>query len=146
MAGDLDFRLPAEAEFEAAARGKNGRLFPYGKTFDVNKCNTFESHIRRATPVGIFDNATPEGAFDLSGNAYTWVLSIYDQEKFPYPYRSDDGREDILATGVRRVLRGGSWLHDRVYARAISRFFLHPAYRGNHLGFRVVSMRRPPSS
>ena len=111
------FRLPTEAEFEAAARGKKGRQFPYGNKFDSTRCNTFESHIRRTTPVGVFDNSTPEGsgegAFDLSGNVYTWTLSIYDQDRFKYPYRSDDGREDISASGVRRVLRGGSWFFNR---------------------------------
>ncbi len=142
---DLMFRLPTEAEFEAAARGKKGRLFPYGKTFDASRCNTFESHIRRTTPVGIFDNATPEGAFDLSGNAYTWTLSIYDQDNFPYPYRSDDGREDILATNVRRVLRGGAWFGDHFVARAVSRDIYLPAGRNYVIGFRVCCVVRPPS-
>jgi formylglycine-generating enzyme required for sulfatase activity len=100
----------------------------------------------RTTPVGIFDNATPEGAFDLSGNSYTWTSSIYDQDKFPYPYRSDDGREDILATGVSRVLRGGSWARDRIMARAVYRNYAHPADRNDNLGFRVVVVLRPPSS
>ncbi|MBL8191612.1 MAG: SUMF1/EgtB/PvdO family nonheme iron enzyme, partial [Acidobacteria bacterium] len=140
------FRLPTEAEFEAAARGKKGRQFPYGNKFDSGKCNTFESHIRRTTPVGVFDNATPEGAFDLSGNAYTWTLSIYDQERFPYPYRSDDGREDISATGVKRVLRGGSWDGILVVARAVFRGNLLPAFRFNDFGFRVLCCRPPSSS
>jgi len=142
---DLMFRLPTEAEFEAAARGRKGRLYPYGKAFDASKCNTFESHIRRTTPVGIFDNATPEGAFDLSGNAYTWTLSIYDEERFPYPYRSDDGREDIPATGVRRVLRGGSWFVVRFGARAVFRGIDYPLGRDYYFGFRVGCCVRPPS-
>ncbi len=144
-ADGLVYRLPTEAEFEAAARGKKGRQFPYGKTFDSARCNTFESHIRRTTPVGVFDNTTPEGAFDLSGNAYTWTTSIYDQEKFPYPYRSDDGREDISASGVKRVLRGGSWFVSLGSARAVYRDFSHPANRYGLIGFRLVSCR-PPSS
>ncbi|MEK7834155.1 MAG: SUMF1/EgtB/PvdO family nonheme iron enzyme, partial [Acidobacteriota bacterium] len=139
----LIFRLPTEAEFEAAARGKKGRQFPYGKTFDSSKCNTFESHIRRTTPVGVFDNATPEGSFDLSGNAYTWTLSIYDQDRFPYPYKSDDGREDISATGVRRALRGGSWGYLQVNARAVYRLNRHPADRSYNFGFRVLCCRPP---
>lgn len=139
-------RLPTEAEFEAAARGSRGRLFPYGARFDATRSNTFESHIRRTTPVGIFDNATPEGTFDLSGNAYTWTLSIYDQERFPYPYRSDDGREDIHRMGVSRVLRGGSWRYLHDFARAVYRNNSHPAYRNFLIGFRVVcSGVRPPS-
>ncbi len=140
----LIFRLPTEAEFEAAARGKKGRQFPYGNEFDSARCNTFESHIRRTTPVGVFDNATPEGAFDLSGNAYTWTLSIYDQDRFKYPYRSDDGREDILATGVRRVLRGGSWISIPLDARAVYRSYFRPASRDFDIGFRVLCSR-PPS-
>lgn len=148
-ADGLVYRLPTEAEFEAAARGKKGRQFPYGNKFDSSRCNTFESHIRRTTPVGVFDNATPdgrgEGAFDLSGNAYTWTLSIFDQEKFPYPYRSDDGREYIEATSVNRVLRGGSWLNGQDFARAVCRYYYLPALRLNYIGFRLVSCR-PPSS
>jgi formylglycine-generating enzyme required for sulfatase activity len=98
----------------------------------------FESHIRRTTPVGIFDNATPEGAFDLSGNVYTWTTSIYDEDRFPYPYRADDGREDS-ADAARRVVRGGSWHLSESYARAVSRVGDHPVGRDNFIGFRVVA-------
>jgi formylglycine-generating enzyme required for sulfatase activity len=145
VAGDVIYRLPTEAEFEAAARGPKGRMFPYGKAFDSAKCNTFESHIRRTTPAGIFDNATPEGVFDLSGNAYTWTLSIYDQQKFPYPYRSDDGREDVHQTGVKRVLRGGSWFVNHHLARSAFRDLDLPADRDFVISCRVVSVVRPPS-
>jgi formylglycine-generating enzyme required for sulfatase activity len=135
------FCLPTETQFEAAARGKTGRLFPYGNTFEVSRCNTFESHLRRTTPVGIFENATPEGVFDLSGNAYTWTTSIYDQDQFPYPYRADDGRENIRSD-TRRVLRGGAWYDSLVFARAVYRFRCYPYLRNYVSGFRVV---RPPS-
>ena len=132
-------RLPTEAEFEAAARGQGGRKFAYSDTFDSARCNTFESHLRRSTPVGIFDNATPEGAFDLSGNVYTWTSSIYDQERFPYPYRADDGREDAANAEAKRVLRGGSWFDDQYNARAVFRFNVDPVAR-NHgsVGFRLA--------
>jgi formylglycine-generating enzyme required for sulfatase activity len=132
------FRLPTEVEVEAAARGLGGRKFPYGETFDGARCNTFESHIRRTTPIGIFDNKTPEGAYDLSGNTYTWTSSIYGQEQFPYPYRSDDGREDPNRSDVRRALRGGSWGSDLDLARAAYRYGSHPNYRNYFYGFRVV--------
>ncbi|MBE2269342.1 MAG: SUMF1/EgtB/PvdO family nonheme iron enzyme [Anaerolinea sp.] len=132
------FRLPTEVEFEAAARGKGGRKFPYGDTFDSGRCNTFESHLRRSTPVGIFDNATPEGAFDLSGNVYTWITTVYDQAQFPYPYQAEDGREDLGSTNVRRVLRGGSW-HDGQYsARAVGRNYDLPHERDQNGGFRLA--------
>ncbi len=133
------YRLPSEAEFEAAARGNAGRQYPYGKTFEAERCNTFESHIRRTTPVGIFANATPEGAFDLSGNAWTWTQSLYHD----YPYDADDGREKIETEG-KRVLRGGSWFLNNVSARAAIRNNFHPANRYNSIGFRLVGLR-PPS-
>ncbi|HMV82998.1 MAG TPA: SUMF1/EgtB/PvdO family nonheme iron enzyme [Blastocatellia bacterium] len=137
--GDV-FRLPTEAEFEAAARGKQARLYPYGDEFDADRCNTREGHVGRTTPVGIFDNATPEGVFDLSGNAWTWTLSLYKD----YPYRSEDGREKLSATGSR-VLRGGSWFFNPLFARAVYRLDFLPADRYGNSGFRLVVLR-PPSS
>jgi formylglycine-generating enzyme required for sulfatase activity len=137
------FRLPTEVEVEAAARGLGGRKFPYGETFDGARCNTFESHIRRTTPVGIFDNKTPEGAYDLSGNAFTWTSSAYDQEQLPYPYRKEDGREDVNSTYVRRVLRGGSWRSLQDLARAVYRGSFHSAFRDGDVGFRVVVVGVP---
>ncbi len=135
------FRLPTEAEFEAAARGKKGRLYPYGNKFDASRCNTLEGHVGRTTPVGIFANATPEGVFDLSGNADTWTLSIYEN----YPYRSNDGREE-LASDENRVLRGGSWIYDQMLARAVFRSLDPPGDRFDSIGFRVVYCRPPSSS
>ncbi|MBK8032202.1 MAG: SUMF1/EgtB/PvdO family nonheme iron enzyme [Chloroflexi bacterium] len=133
-----NYELPSEAQFEAAARGKIGRQFPYSETFDSARCNTFESHLRRTSPVGIFDNATPEGALDLSGNVYTWTTSIYDQAAFPYPYQANDGREDLSSTNVRRVLRGGSWNFNRGNARAVARNYNFPYVRSGNDGFRLV--------
>ena len=131
------FRLPTEVEFEAAVRGPNGRMYPYGITFDANLSNMSESHIRRTTPVGIFDNATPEGAFDMSGNAYSWTLSIFDQQRFPYPYRNDDGREDVQSSS-KRVLRGGSWYFTQAFARAVFRDKYRPSRRSLSSGFRMA--------
>jgi formylglycine-generating enzyme required for sulfatase activity len=138
------FRLPTEVEFEAAARGKEGCEYPYGSEFDSDRCNTFESHIRKTTPVGIFDNATPEGAYDLSGNAYTWTSTIYDEKRFPYPWRHDE-REDPGDAEARRLVRGGSWGDLQDGARAAFRFSSHPASRDGLFGVRVVFGLRPPS-
>jgi formylglycine-generating enzyme required for sulfatase activity len=138
------YRLPTEVEFEAAARGRKGRAFPYGDKFDSALCNTFESHIRRTTPVGVFANVTPEGAYDLSGNAYTWTSTIFDQDKFPYPWQPDQ-REESGDAEARRLVRGGSWVSYQGSARAAYRGNVRPADRGNDLGFRVVCGLRPPS-
>jgi formylglycine-generating enzyme required for sulfatase activity len=139
--GEQGFRLPTEVEFEAAARGPEGRAYAYGPVFDAARSNTFESHIRRTTPVGLFANATPEGAFDLSGNVLNWTTTSYDPEQFPYPYQADE-RENAHAD-ARRVLRGGSWSGPQGSARAAFRSGGNPLFRDGYVGFRVVCGAAP---
>ncbi|MEI2746602.1 MAG: SUMF1/EgtB/PvdO family nonheme iron enzyme [Ottowia sp.] len=127
------FRLPTEAEWEAAARGPAGRRHAYGDEFDASRCNAFETRVRRTTPVGVFPGGeTPEGLIDMTGNTWDWTGSLYR----PYPYIAADGREDPAE--ARRVVRGGSWSNDRVSARAVCRSDLGPDGRFNRFGFRLV--------
>jgi formylglycine-generating enzyme required for sulfatase activity len=135
------YRLPTEAEWEAAARGEQGWQYAYGQEYGAADCNTFETHVRRTTPIGVFPGGqTPAGITDLSGNVWEWTSSQYR----PYPYDPADGREDPADAEIRRVLRGGSWDNFRSDARAASRYDLTPDLRLNYLGCRVV-VRRPPS-
>jgi len=136
------FRLPTEAEWEAAARGMQGRRFAYGDDFDPACGNTFESHIRRTTPIGVFPGGeTPEGVADLTGNTWDWTSSLYQ----PYPYDAVDGREDHTNHEARRVVRGGSCSFDRDYVRVSCRSRPHPRSRLSILGLRVVRSSTSPA-
>jgi formylglycine-generating enzyme required for sulfatase activity len=145
---EAEIDLPTEVEWEAAAGGANGRNYAYGTEFDAARCNTFETHIQRTTPIGVFsEGGTPEGIFDLSGNVWEWTSTIWDMDikkpDFPYPYNAADGRENQEDGTFRRVVRGGSWFYFQIFARAACRYFDHPSVRSRGCGFRVV--RRPPS-
>jgi formylglycine-generating enzyme required for sulfatase activity len=129
------FRLPTEVEWEAAARGKQGRRYAFGDDFDASRCNTLETHIRRATPIGVFPGGvTPEGIVDLTGNVWEWTSS----QPQPYPYTISDNRENHKDDRALRVLRGGSCGYFLSYARAFYRFPNVPGFRLGNAGLRVV--------
>ncbi|WP_287461917.1 SUMF1/EgtB/PvdO family nonheme iron enzyme [Accumulibacter sp.] len=128
------WRLPSEAEWEAAARGREGRRYAWGDEFDASRCNSFESHVRGTTPIGVFpDGDTPEGVADLCGNVWEWTSSAYE----PYPY-APDARREGADSDARRVVRGGSWDGDRGLARCAYRLDLGPGNRNLYLGLRLV--------
>jgi formylglycine-generating enzyme required for sulfatase activity len=131
------FRLPTEAEWEAAARDLQGHRYAFGNDFDAARCNVFETHIRRTTPIGVFpggETPEPEGLVDMSGNTWDWTSSLYK----PYLYDAADGREDPTVSPARRVVRGGSWLDFVVVARASYRAHYVAGFRRHFLGLRVV--------
>jgi class 3 adenylate cyclase/formylglycine-generating enzyme required for sulfatase activity len=147
----LPFRLPTEAEWEAAARGRARRRFAYGDAFDPRRGNTIETHLRLPTPVGAFpEGDTPTGIADLTGNTYDLTSSLWGHDPietaWPYPYDSHDGRESPEAPiTVSRVGRGGAWYLGEVHARASyrgrDRYDLRPDDWLNYRGCRVALSR-----
>ncbi|MBT8202770.1 MAG: SUMF1/EgtB/PvdO family nonheme iron enzyme [Acidimicrobiia bacterium] len=145
---DLPFRLPTEAEWEAAAAGRQRRRFAYGNEFDPLRGNTTETHVRGPTPIGVFpDGDTPEGIADLCGNTYDLTSSLWGddpiQTSWPYPYDPDDGRENENAPiTVSRVGMGGAWylgeVHARTTYRGRDRYDLRPDEWLNFRGCRVA--------
>lgn len=115
-------RLPTEQEWEKAARGTRGQIYPWGDEFDTKRCNSGLSGMDMTSPVDRYpEGISPYGCFDMAGNVWEWTSSFYNQNNGPY------------------VLRGGSWYFGNVdIFRCAVRYYCDPFGRNFFIGFRCA--------
>lgn len=127
-------RLPTEAEWEKAARGEKGKIYPWGDRFEADRCNAQGAGVGHPTPVGAFspEGDSPYGCADMVGNVWEWCASQMRES-------SDEPDRTNPESDAMRMLRGGSFVDDAARVRCAVRYWDWPHFGEETYGFRVVA-------